>query len=309
MSGKRSRDSPQSSPTSTKSLKTYKGSALPVENLQKSDINQTLGAQGIDKSCRITTSSEAQKMNQSDKESLLQSFEQMLTTQLEEKIDKSVRKIFVEELDSRVSKLPSVEDFKTLEKKIDEQGIESINQNAKIKRCEDRLEKLDKKDKRNNLIFTNVVCNQGPIIAANFVMKELLRIEPKDFQITNAFVLKKFQNNLSTILVRFSEEGMVHRVFKNIKNLRESKIGVEHDLTEREQQNKRKLIILKKQLLLINKENRVNVFDNSIKIEGIVFRMLNGKLEAKNKDTDVITFFQDKYTMNVVEFLDQTQID
>lgn len=84
---------------------------------------------------------------------------------------------------------------------------------------------------------------------------------------------------------------------------------MEHDLSEREQQNKRKLVILKKQLLLVNKENKVYVTDNTIKIGGNIFRMKNEQLEARNKDLDITQFFQDKYNLNVVEFLNEIQLD
>lgn len=55
----------------------------------------------------------------------------MLNLQLEEKIDKAVRKIFIEEMDSRVKNLPSKSDFAALKKEIDQNSIDYRSSKSK----------------------------------------------------------------------------------------------------------------------------------------------------------------------------------
>ncbi|KAL5285535.1 hypothetical protein ACFFRR_007317 [Megaselia abdita] len=95
-------------------------------------------------------------------------------------------------------------------------------------------------------------------------------------------------------------------VFRHIRNLKGSNIRVERDLSESERKNRNLLVNFKKHLLSVSKEFRVNVVECNLKIERNTFILRDGTLEARAEGQDAITFFKDKYNIDVVDYFSQS---
>lgn len=70
-----------------------------------------------------------------------------------------------------------------------------------------------------------------------------------------------------TVLVELKSAEMVGEVFKNIKNLKDSAIYIERDLSAERRTDKKVLLQLKRDLLKLNQKKRINVINDKLKVE------------------------------------------
>lgn len=274
---KRLRDSPTFDGTPTKSAKMQSGNDLEPQNNNVNDPNAKL----------------------------LAAIKKMMVEELDSKIKEAVKTSFTEELDKRLENMASKLDVDALRQTIESQKQENDALKEKLGCFENRLERIDKNDRSNKLIFSNVACPDGAISAAYHVCNQMLRINPELINIKSSFVLRKFDNDRSTILVEFAERNMVTTVFKHIKNLNGSRVGVERDLTENQQKVRKMLVDLKRKLLDNNKQMKIHVSDVTLKIGSNKFTFKNGNLEASLAGLDVNKFFMDNYKIKLDEYLNK----
>lgn len=253
-----------------------------------------------------TASSISSSMEQTDQyNTMVAAFtECMKAYKLEDKIESAVKKSFADELDQRLVNMATKADMKNLQEKLDKQSIENTELKEKLIKCETRLERFDKKRRTNNLIFSNVALCQNAAQSVYQVCNQNLKIEPNQIVIKDAFVLKTYGADKATILVEFSEGRMVAIVFKHIKNLAGSKIRVEKDMTEGEQEKKKKLLQLKSKLLETRSDKRVFVSQNTIKIGTDIFELTNGNLVPRTAGLDMEAFFSDNYDLEFLRVLE-----
>lgn len=222
---------------------------------------------------------------------------------LEGKINAAVKKSFTEELDQRFLDMATKSDITSLQTKLDDQIIENNLLREKMLKYECRLENYDKRNRNKNLIFSNVSIRQNAINSLYHVISENLKINSGDILLKDAFILKRYGENKATILAEFGEKRMIGIVFQHIKNLAGSKIAVERDLSEGEQESKRTLVQLKKKLLEIRNDIKIFVSQNTIKIGANPFIFANGTLEAKDAALNPDSFFSENYKMNLVNII------
>lgn len=236
---------------------------------------------------------------------LVAAFKNFVREELDDGIEKAVRKSFAEELDVRLKNFATKEDFGTLQGTIENQKKDNTDLKEKLEVFEARLERIDKNERSNKLIFSNVVCTDGAVRAAYYVCNQLMKIDQQLVTVKNAFILKKFENDRATILVEFMERNMITTVFQHVKNLSGSKIGVERDLTEEQQKVRKTLVELKRRMLDNNKQLKIHVSDVTMKIGSNKFTFRKGKLESGIAGQDVNKFFIDNYKLNIDEYFNK----
>lgn len=251
------------------------------------------------KSAKMDTGNDISDQNNQ----LLAAIKKMLDNEFEDKIQKAVKKSFTEELDMRLQNVASKDDITDLRETIEKQKEENDVMKQKLMNFEGQLERLDKKDRASKLIFTNVDCSNGALAAAYQVCNECMKIDSQLIVVKSAFVMKRADQRNSKILVEFENRNMVSIIFKHVKNLNGSRIGVERDLTQEQQKIRKMLMDLKNVLLEISKGMKVFVSDVSMKIGSNKFSFKGGRLEASLPNLDVNQFFTDNYNINIDEYL------
>lgn len=234
---------------------------------------------------------------------LLTAFKNIMLEELDDKIEKSVRKSFVEEFDSRLEMMVTKEDFDTLRESIETQKKEKEDLKEKFSKLESRLERIDRNERSSKLVFSKVDCPNGAIGAAYNVCNNILKINSETIGIRNAFIIKKFEDGKSTILVEFYERNMIGIIFKHIKNLQGTKIGIEKDLTEEQQRIRKILVELKWRMLDVSKKLKVHVTETTLKAGSNKFSLKGGVLIASLPGLDVNKFFEENYKINIDEYL------
>lgn len=253
----------------------------------------------------LTTDMEGERESASNQNNLLlAAIEKMLDEKLETKIQAAVTKSITTEFDTRLKNIPSKQDIDDLRTTMDLQKTENEEMRKNLMNLEGQFERLDKKDRANKLIFSNIVCsNSGAVAAIYHVCNEALKIDPQLISVKNAFVVKQLEGGKTKILVEFAERNMISLIFKHVKNLNGRNISIGRDLTTEEQKTRKMLIDLKKVLLEINTQMKIFVSDISIKVGSNKFTVKNGKLESRNTGMDVNKFFIDNYNLNMDEYL------
>lgn len=80
-------------------------------------------------------------------------FDDKLGAKLNSAVDR-----FVSEMDNRLANIPSVADIQDIKESLSTQRQETNSQSARMSVYEQRLERLERKDKKRNLFFSNVTC-------------------------------------------------------------------------------------------------------------------------------------------------------
>lgn len=204
-----------------------------------------------------------------------------------------------------MTNLATKEDIKGTQKTLErqEKDIEAVQ--SRLDSFENRMERLEKRSKACNLRFSNVSIASTAEAAAMDTCFGALKINPSSITIKRAVVLKRFDAGKGTILVEFVDQSMVSLVFKHIKNLDGTRIGMEKDLTEGEISIKSSLYALREELLKANGALKIYVNDTTIKIGSNFFSVRNHNLLPRNTSLDIVKFFNENFNFNINNFMDK----
>ena len=209
-----------------------------------------------------------------------------------------------ESVEDKLSQMATKADMEAVNSRMDEHQRTVDELRSDLEATKERLERLDKKDKSNNLVFTNVFKLEDPREAVRRIWI-ILQVDFRDADIKRVSYLSTYRNGThAKVLVEFSSKSAVGLIFKNIKKLGGHKIGVEHDLTSNELDARNRLLKLKTVLLDKSKKLKVYVTDTSIRIGSNQFTLRRGELVPKIPGVDVPGFFRNNYDgFDILTFL------
>lgn len=183
-----------------------------------------------------------------------------------------------ETMDEKLKTLPTKEDFEQISLKVDGvseklNALSTENQMLKdqIKMLEEaksiterRLIFLEDAIKKNNIIIRGMDCQQSAYKAVQKLLKDKLKIK-SDIDIVST---KKIYANekMMTVKAELKNEKMVSDVMKHTKNLSGSSIFIELDLNSERLQTKKIMLKLKNEILEINKNKRILVRNDRIRV-------------------------------------------
>lgn len=149
-----------------------------------------------------------------------------------------------------------------------------------------KIEFLDVKSRRNNLIFRNLPINPDIHMEVGKVIHEKLKIAEKIPTMHVAKVGGK--GNTMDLKVEFCNQQDIIKIFKKIKELKGTNIAVDRDLTKNAQEKKSAMLILRRQLrdVLGNLENVV-VRGDKLKVNQTIFYWKDDQLMTGNKSGEV----------------------
>ncbi|XP_039296274.1 choline transporter-like 1 [Nilaparvata lugens] len=195
---------------------------------------------------------------------------------------------FSEILDSKLSNVASKEDMKELSDKVSALERENSQLKEKLIRMEKVCEKtelklidLESRSRRNNLIFKGIQSIQGVDCATkvkNFC-SNILGISEEIF-VNRAHFLGK---GTETVIAHFPKDEDIHKIFGNVKKLKNTNIVVHRDYASEVRVKRSKLLALKKELSRLVPEVDVRLGFDFLKIQGVQFywssdwKLMSGK--------------------------------
>lgn len=126
-----------------------------------------------------------------------------------------------------------------------------------------QIQRIVNQGRKKNVIFKGIVKNGSPRTSAENVCRKVLKLN--DVQINSARVLFTSDDKIS-VIAEMATERMADKIFQNLKNLAGSRIKVERDLNEERQLDRKLLMLVKTEILDIDKTHKVFVKNDSIKI-------------------------------------------
>lgn len=138
-----------------------------------------------------------------------------------------------------------------------------------------------------NHINTNKLFFKG-LKAENTPKKEVIKILREKLEINTQIksVRKVFEKNgKMSVIVEFDSNSSIAEVFKNTKKLSGTDISIERDMLPTKQLKKRVSLLLKKKIWAVNKQYKISVREDKIKINEKWFKWNNAnKLVSENED-------------------------
>lgn len=207
------------------------------------------------------------RSNSSPEESLKRVQVTQSYSEINKMMDEKLRDFLSELLDKKFADVPTKNDLKIIENKIDK----IIDENIKLKEevvllkeqnkvMQRNMEFLLRKGKAKNLIFggfQDIKKEEDLIkIIKEFCIQSLGIKEPL---VDRAFTFGK-NNNL--ILVEFLKLSDVHLILKNARKLKNTGLWIQKDMTYQDRKRRKKFLELKNQILEKNKEARVLIRDD-----------------------------------------------
>lgn len=131
---------------------------------------------------------------------------------------------------------------------------------------------------------------------AKDAVKKLFRDKLKIADIVEIeYVWKLYEkDDKITVLAELKSAEMVSEIFKNIRNLKDSTIYIERDLSAERRTDKKVLLQLKKSLLKLNQKKKINVINDKLKIENRWFEWNGDKIlmcGKKSGEDELIKIF------------------
>lgn len=188
-------------------------------------------------------------------------------------MQKSMEGIMDEKLKNLATK-SDFEDIKTNVAEIDKKCEDLKNENeilrseinklkAERERDNENLRRLVDQSKRKNVIFKGIKKQGSPKNSVENVCINVLKLN--DLKIKMARTLYS-NNGKIGVVAEMQTEEMVHKIFKNTKNLTGSTIIIERDLSEERQQDRKVLLQIKSAILQTDKTHKIFVRNDSLKI-------------------------------------------
>uniref|UniRef100_T1HXY9 Uncharacterized protein n=2 Tax=Rhodnius prolixus TaxID=13249 RepID=T1HXY9_RHOPR len=166
------------------------------------------------------------------------------------------------------SSLPSKEDFKTLESKLDVLVLENQVLKKEIQEMKERenkmndtIEYLINKSKIRNLVFRGVVTTRhgNAVDTVGEICHEILGVE--NAQINKAFEIKK-KNVNNIIVAEFTREETTYDILKNASKLKGSGIIIHRDVSDRTKRKKRCLLQLRRKIIEVESQAKIKMRDS-----------------------------------------------
>lgn len=105
-----------------------------------------------------------------------------------------------------------------------------------------QLEYMEERQRSNKLIVRGLpLSNDPPIVAANKLLNDKMRIKNTDYKINSAFSIGRATNKTQPIIIEFASAGDVGLVFRQIQILKNSGITIERDRSKLAREKRRYL--------------------------------------------------------------------
>lgn len=207
-------------------------------------------------------------------------------------IVKLIKTTIITNLDEKLNNLPTKKDLEDVKNEISSEvntlRLENKNlkeEMAKIKKENDENKKdiqwLQNQVTSNKLLIRGLASNKEPSVEVQTFFKEKLEISPNVQTVRKIFD----RDDKMTVVVELGSYQELVNVLKNTGKLAGSSISVQRDLIPKKQQQKKAFLILKKKILGVNKEHKVVVRDDKLKIKDTWFKWNNeNKLVSGNSD-------------------------
>lgn len=187
----------------------------------------------------------------------------LMSTLMDDKLKNIPTKQDIDEIKTNVNDLGS---------KIDHLKTENEVLKNEIKQLRDEKEKdhyqimyLQDYVKRNNVVFKGMPSNNSLEGAVKECCKDNLKLT-KEIKILSTKKLYERDEKIG-VIAELSSGEMVKEIFKNTKNLAGTKIILERDLNSDKQKDKRVFLEMKKLIIDMNKDHRISVRNDRMKIE------------------------------------------
>lgn len=126
------------------------------------------------------------------------------------------------------------------------------------------INQLEEQLKRKNLLFKGLEAEKSLGNAVMSLCLQKLKIsQPMEIVSTRKIYEK---DGKMGVVAEFRSEDMIAEVFKNTKKLAGTSISIEADLNEEKREQKRVLLLLRKQLLSVSKTHKISVRNNKLRV-------------------------------------------
>lgn len=173
-------------------------------------------------------------------------------------------------------------DYEDLKKEVIQLRKEKLEDHRRLNALEDQL-------KKKNIIFKGLDEQSSADDAVRKVCTEKLEIAAPEIKSTKKIYSR---NGKMGVVAEFNSEDAVWKVLHNSRKLAHSSIMMERDLNTDRQQDKRVLLQLKKDILAENKDKRVAVRDDRLRVGSDLWvkwndekKLVCGKEEADAEST------------------------
>lgn len=213
-------------------------------------------------------------------------------------------------LDEKLNKLPSKDEVKVEMNRLTE---ENKNLQEDIKKLRDdrerdqrRIRHLEEDVGKKKLVFRGMKSQKSPYEAVQYVLSEVLKINTSPEIESSRKIFER--DGKMAVLVEFKSMSTVFEILKLTKNLIGSTIYVERDLGIERRQTKKMMLLLKKDILSINKTKKVGVRDDKLIVDGKRFYWNNKQILMCGQKTgaDALNDIYGEAAMNIC--LDYEQI-
>lgn len=140
----------------------------------------------------------------------------------------------------------------------------------RISTLEEQISTLEDQIKRKNIILKGIPSSSNTKDAVEKVLREQLKL-PAPMRIKSTRKLFD-RNGKMGVIAELDDEYDVMEVFKSTRNLAGTRISIERDLNRRRQEFKKKLLVLRRNILGINNAHKIQVRDDKLKINGKIFQ-------------------------------------
>ncbi|RZF39590.1 hypothetical protein LSTR_LSTR001111 [Laodelphax striatellus] len=191
--------------------------------------------------------------------------------------DKQVGNMTVEQLmtmfstllDNKLASVASKEDIQQLDTKV--VALENQNRvlNGEIKKLTLKLNDLEDRSRRNNVIFRGFkdLQNESCVSQVKSFCKDILGIT-YDIHVNRAHLLGRSN---SVIIAHLPVDDDIAEIFKNVKKLKNTGFVVQRDFTELTRQRRSKLFSLKREIEKVTARKDIRLGHDFLKIDNLKF--------------------------------------
>lgn len=230
---------------------------------------------------------------------LIQLIKDTINANLNEKLQTLPTKADIEEIKTQIGTVSTeVNTIKLENQQLKEELVKVKKENEDQKR---NIRWLENQFKSNKLFIKGLNASKNPINEVESMFKVSLKMNINIISSRKIFE----RNGKMAVIVELESSKAIDEVFQNTRKLAGTKISIERDMIPTKQDHKKAFLILKKQLQEINKEHKVIVREDRLKINEKWFKWNNeNKLISGNTDgkSELTKIYGEKITSINLEF-------